>query len=118
MIRKAIVTIALAASLAALSAILLPGPSGAAHRKYTFAFVTDGVDPRDAIARGGRTAARNLGVRYILAGTTLEVSKLAREDALFGGGSNRRIARRADGDVVRGASRKLVKSIGVAAQPR
>ena len=69
MIRKAIVTIALAASLAALAAILLPGPSGAAHRKYTFAFVTDGVDPRDAIARGGRTAARNLGVRYILAGT-------------------------------------------------
>jgi rhamnose transport system substrate-binding protein len=68
-IRKAIVTIALAASLAALAAILLPGPSGAAHRKYTFAFVTDGVDPRYAIARGGRTAARNLGVRYILAGT-------------------------------------------------
>jgi rhamnose transport system substrate-binding protein len=59
-----------ALSLAASAAALLAGPSGAAHRRYTIAFATDGTSsPRvQAIARGGRAAAKRLGVRFILAG--------------------------------------------------
>jgi hypothetical protein len=67
------------------------------------------------LSRGARQVCQCRGAT---ASTTLEVSKLAREDALFGSGSNRGIARRADGDVVRGANRKLMKSIVAAAQPR
>jgi ABC-type sugar transport system substrate-binding protein len=46
-------------------------PGRAAHRPYTFAYVTGGLhNPRIlAMAKGGRAAARKLGVRYILDGT-------------------------------------------------
>jgi len=63
MIRKTIVAIALAVSLAALAATLSPRPSGAAHRRYTIASVA--YFPSMAI--GGRAAARRLGMRYIVA---------------------------------------------------
>jgi rhamnose transport system substrate-binding protein len=62
-IRKAIVTIALALSLAAVGSTLLAGPSGAAHRSYTI--VADGYFQSTAI--GGRAAAKRLGMRYIVA---------------------------------------------------
>lgn len=67
MIRKATVATALGACLAAA---LLAGPSAGAHKPFTIAFVTDSVfTPRvQAIAAGGRAAAKTLGVRYILAG--------------------------------------------------
>jgi rhamnose transport system substrate-binding protein len=63
MIRKTIVAIPLALSLAAVGATLLARPSGAAHRRYTFAYVF----PNPAMAKGGRAAAKRLGVRYTLA---------------------------------------------------
>jgi len=63
MIRKTIVAIALAVSLAAFAATLLARPSGAAHRRYTIASVA--YFPSMAI--GGRAAARRLGMRYIVA---------------------------------------------------
>jgi rhamnose transport system substrate-binding protein len=63
MIRKTIVTIALALSLAAVGSTLLAGPSGAAHRRYTIVSVN--VEPAAAI--GGRAAAKRLDMRYILA---------------------------------------------------
>jgi len=63
----AVVLLAVAVSVAALVA---SASSGAASRKYTVAFAAaQGVDnTRDqAIARGGRAAAKALGVRYIFA---------------------------------------------------
>jgi rhamnose transport system substrate-binding protein len=60
MIRKTIVPIALAASLAALAATLLARPSVAAHRKYTIAHLAD-----PAMAKGSRAAAKRLGVRIL-----------------------------------------------------
>jgi rhamnose transport system substrate-binding protein len=62
MIRKTIVAIALALSLAAGGATLLAGPSGATHRRYTvasFAYV-------QSTAIGGRAAAKRLGMRFIM----------------------------------------------------
>jgi rhamnose transport system substrate-binding protein len=60
----------LAASVAAVAA---SGPRGAASRRYTIAFAHgwDGsVDVyHHAMARGGRAAAKALGVRYIVPGT-------------------------------------------------
>lgn len=71
-IAKTILAAALALSAAALAASLLARPSAAAHRKYTIGFVSavSGTgDPRiQALARGGRLAAKKLGVRFILAG--------------------------------------------------
>jgi rhamnose transport system substrate-binding protein len=63
MIRKTIVAIALAVSIAALAATLLARPSGAAHRRYTIVSVA--YSPSTGI--GGRAAAKRLGMRYILA---------------------------------------------------
>jgi len=63
MIRKTIVAIALALSLAAVGATLLALPSGAAHRRYTIASVA--YFPSMGI--GGRAAAKRLGMRYIVA---------------------------------------------------
>jgi ABC-type sugar transport system substrate-binding protein len=70
MTAKTILATALALSAAAFAATLLAGPSAAARRTYTFAYVGEATaDPRvKAIARGGRAAAKKLGVRYILAG--------------------------------------------------
>jgi rhamnose transport system substrate-binding protein len=70
MTAKTILATALVLTAAALAALLLARPSTAAHSKYTIAFATDGTSaPRvQAIARGGRWAARRLGVRFILAG--------------------------------------------------
>ena len=62
MIRKNIVAIGLAVSLAALATALLARPSGAAHRRFTFAYVTNDTGKE----RGSRAAARRLGIRYIL----------------------------------------------------
>jgi rhamnose transport system substrate-binding protein len=66
MIRKTIVVSALSVSLAALAAALLAGPTGAAHRKYTFAFVN--AYPQSP-AIGGREAAKRLGLRYLVTGS-------------------------------------------------
>jgi rhamnose transport system substrate-binding protein len=63
MTRKTMVALALALSLAAIGATLVAGPSGAAHRRYTIVSVN--VEP--GAARGGRAAAKTLGMRYILA---------------------------------------------------
>ena len=63
MIRKTIAAIALGVSLAALAAILLAAPSGAAHRRYTIA----SVEYETVTAPGGRAAAKRFGLRYILA---------------------------------------------------
>lgn len=73
MIRTTILATALTLSLAALAATLLAREGEAAHRRYTVAFATDGTSsPRvKAIARGGRSAARKLGVQYILDGPSL-----------------------------------------------
>jgi ABC-type sugar transport system substrate-binding protein len=70
MVRKNVLAALTALALAATAGALLVGPSGAAHRKYTIAFITEGTSsPRvQAIARGGRAAAKTLGVRFILAG--------------------------------------------------
>jgi rhamnose transport system substrate-binding protein len=55
----------------ALAATLLAGSSGAARRPYTFVYVTGGTtSPRiEAVARGGRAAAKALGIHYAVAGT-------------------------------------------------
>jgi rhamnose transport system substrate-binding protein len=60
MLRKTIVAVALAVSLAALAATLLARPSGAAHRKYTIADLTGNMKP------GGQEAAKRLGVRLLV----------------------------------------------------
>src|SRR5512132_218519 len=67
MIRKTIVAIALAVSLAALAATLSPRPGGAAHRRYTMVNVA--YFPSTGI--GGRAAAKRLGMRYILTSDNL-----------------------------------------------
>jgi rhamnose transport system substrate-binding protein len=61
-IRKTIVAIALAVSVAALAATLLARPSGAAHRRYTIA---SDVYVRTTVP-GSRAAAKRFGMRYIL----------------------------------------------------
>ena len=60
MIRRTRLVAALGLSLAALAAVLLAGPSGAAHRRYTIAFLT-----YVHYAKGGREAADRLGVRIL-----------------------------------------------------
>jgi ABC-type sugar transport system substrate-binding protein len=65
MVRKTVVAVALAVSLAAVVAALLARPGGAAHRRYTFAYVRPYLP---ALATGGREAAKRLGVRYIVTG--------------------------------------------------
>jgi rhamnose transport system substrate-binding protein len=73
MIRNVMVAGALAVSLAALAAALLAGSTRAAHGKYTIAFVTDDTSsPRvGAITRGGRSAAKKLGVHFLVDGPPL-----------------------------------------------
>jgi len=64
-----VVTLAVAVSVAAL---VTSGPSGAASRKPVIAYVAAGGldDPREqAMLRGGRAAAKALGVQYIAAGS-------------------------------------------------
>jgi rhamnose transport system substrate-binding protein len=60
MIRRTLLVAALGISLAALAAALVAGPSGAAHRKYTIAYLT-----YVQYARGGREAAKRIGVRIL-----------------------------------------------------
>src|SRR5215470_16836165 len=60
MIRKTSVPIALAVLLAALAATLAR-PSGAAHRKFTIAFLAD-----PAMTRGTQAAAKKVGVRLLV----------------------------------------------------
>jgi rhamnose transport system substrate-binding protein len=67
MIRKTIVAITLALSLAALAATVSARPSGAAHRRYTIVNVA--YFPSTGI--GGRAAAKRLGMRYILTSDNL-----------------------------------------------
>jgi rhamnose transport system substrate-binding protein len=61
MIRRTVLVAALGLWLATLAAALLAGPSGAAHRKYTIAYLT-----YVNYARGGREAAKRLGVRILV----------------------------------------------------
>ena len=56
------------AAVAGLAAFL--STRAAAHRQYTIAFVTQGADWVQPMARGSRKAAKRLGVRYIVAGKT------------------------------------------------
>lgn len=61
MIRKALVALVLAVSLAALSTAVLARASGAAHRRYTIAYFGGGYIDRASI----REAAQRLGVRVL-----------------------------------------------------
>ena len=61
MIRKTLLVGALGLSLAALAAALLARPSGATHRKYVIAYLS-----YTNYARGGREAAKRLGVRILV----------------------------------------------------
>ena len=63
MIRKTVVAFALALSLAALAATLLARPSGAAHRRYTFAYVTNYHRQGERRSGGGQAARRPLHPR-------------------------------------------------------
>jgi rhamnose transport system substrate-binding protein len=60
MIRRTLLLGALGLSLAALAAALLAGPSGAAHRKYTIAYLT-----YVNYGRGGQEAGEKLGIRIL-----------------------------------------------------
>jgi rhamnose transport system substrate-binding protein len=60
LIRKAVVVALVTVSLALLATTLLVGPSGAAQRKYTIAFLAD-----PAMTKGTRAAAKTLGVRVL-----------------------------------------------------
>jgi ABC-type sugar transport system substrate-binding protein len=60
MLRKTVVAVALAVSLAALAATLLARPSGAAHRRYTIADLTGNM------GKAGQEAAKRLGVRLLV----------------------------------------------------
>jgi rhamnose transport system substrate-binding protein len=69
---KTVTAMLLGVTFAALAAgLTTAGSRGATHRTYTVAFVSgEGDSPRDlAIARGGRAAAKRLGVHYLLRGT-------------------------------------------------
>jgi rhamnose transport system substrate-binding protein len=61
MIRRGLVALVLAVSLAALAATLLARPSGAAHRRYTIAYFGGGYINRASI----REEARRVGVRIL-----------------------------------------------------
>src|SRR5215475_11939221 len=61
MIRKTSAPVVFAVLLAALAATLLARPSGAAHRRYTIAFLAD-----PAMTRGVQTAAKKVGVRILV----------------------------------------------------
>ena len=61
MIRRTLLAAALGLSLAALAAALLARPSGAAHRRYTIAYLT-----YVHYGRGGQEAAKRLGVRILV----------------------------------------------------
>src|SRR5262249_53168559 len=73
--------------LAALvAAVLASGSSGAASRRYTIAFATDGTDSpyHQSMARGGRAAAKALGARYIYTDINSYRSLIARQvDAII-----------------------------------
>jgi rhamnose transport system substrate-binding protein len=86
MIRKTLLAAALGLSLAALAAALLARPSGAAHRKYTIAYLT-----YVHYGRGGREAATRLGVRILVA-TCIPSCSPSNEVALY----NSMIARHVD----------------------
>jgi ABC-type sugar transport system substrate-binding protein len=60
MIRRTLLLGALGLSLAALAAALLAGPGGAAHRKYTIAYLT-----YVNYGRGGQEAAKRFGIRIL-----------------------------------------------------
>jgi rhamnose transport system substrate-binding protein len=77
MIRRTFLVAALGLSVAALAAALLAGQSGAAHRKYTIAYLT-----YLNYARGGREAAKRLGVR-ILASTCVPSCSPSNEVTLY-----------------------------------
>src|SRR5262249_32467917 len=96
--RRTIALIALVLAVAAsVATVLAGGSSGAASRKYTIAYVAP--EPLDgqmeqAIVRGGRAAAKALGVRYVAAefdglDASLFSSLIARRvDAIVTGGYN------------------------------
>ena len=63
-LRKTLLVAALGLSLAALAAALLAHPSGAAHRKYTIAYLTYAN-----MKTGSKEAAKRLGVRILFPDT-------------------------------------------------
>jgi DNA-binding SARP family transcriptional activator/ABC-type sugar transport system substrate-binding protein len=81
----------LVAGLAAVAAVAVPAAvlstrPAAAHRSYTIAYVTPdlGVDYTQTIARGSRTAAERLGVRYVLTGSGGDTAALAQRGVIPG----------------------------------
>ena len=91
MVRRTLLLGALGLSLAALAAALLAGPSGAAHRKYTIAYLT-----YVNYGRGGQEAAKRLDIRILARrcvgscdAVALYKSMIARHvDAIVGDGYN------------------------------
>jgi ABC-type sugar transport system substrate-binding protein len=87
MFRRTIALAALVLAVAAsVAAVLAGGSSGAASKRYTIAFATDGTDSpyHQAMARGGRAAAKALGARYIYTDITSYQSLIARHvDAII-----------------------------------
>ena len=91
MIQRTLVGAALGLSLATLATALLAGPSRAAHRQYTIAYLT-----YVNYGRGGREAANRLGVRVVVRrcvgscdAVTLYKSMIARHvDAIVSDGYN------------------------------
>jgi len=98
MFRRTIgVTVVVVALAAAVGLVLIGGSSGAATRKYTVAYVAP--EPLDgqmeqAMVRGGRAAAKALGVRYVAAESQFDTEGLIRSliarhvDAIATGGYN------------------------------
>jgi rhamnose transport system substrate-binding protein len=92
MIRRALLVTALVLSVGALAAVLTAGPTGAAHRKFTIAYLT-----YVRYAGGGRQAATRLGLR-ILAPTCVPSCSPAEAIELY----NAMIARHVDAIVADG----------------
>src|SRR5262249_25375847 len=71
MFGRSIALTALVVAVAASVAAVVGGGSSGAASRYTIAFATDGTDSpyHQAMARGGRAAAKALGLRYVYAGT-------------------------------------------------
>jgi len=77
MIRRTRLVAVLGLSVAALVGAVLAGPGGAAHRKYTIAYLT-----YVKYGRGGQEAAKRLGVRILLP-TCIQPCSPANEAALY-----------------------------------
>jgi ABC-type sugar transport system substrate-binding protein len=81
MFRKTIGVTVVMLTVAVSVAVVTSGPSGAASRRYTIAYVAGeplGGQMEQAMVRGGRAAAKALGVRYIAAESQFDTEGLIR----------------------------------------